>query len=118
MDISDGFVGDLQKLAAASNVDFEIGVDAVPFSPQVRLLIDAPENLETALTGGDDYQLLFTVPESRVASFRQKAQKAAVAVTELAVATESSGPKGSGNVTILDREGQRMRFGRASWRHF
>ena len=39
--------------------------------------------LETALTGGDDYEILCTVPPAKAEAFRAAAQAARVAVTEI-----------------------------------
>ena len=39
--------------------------------------------LETALTGGDDYEIVCTVPPAKAESFRAAAQAAGVAVTEI-----------------------------------
>jgi thiamine-monophosphate kinase len=58
IDVSDGLVGDLGKLAAASGCAAVLDVDALPST--------APRHC--VLHGGDDYELLFTVPPARVAA--------------------------------------------------
>lgn len=113
MDISDGFVGDLQKLAKASGVDFEIALDAVPFSRSTREALALPGALEAALTGGDDYQILLTVPEAGVAAFEASAGQGRVRVSFLGVAT-----KGSGRVSVLAPNGEALQLGRTSFTHF
>ncbi len=61
MDVSDGLVGDLAKLCRVSGVSARIEAPLVPLSAAAReALAIAPELLETALTGGDDYEILFT----------------------------------------------------------
>jgi len=63
MDLSDGLVGDAGKMAAASGVRLVIDAAAVPLSAAARTLIaGAPDLLTTALTGGDDYEILAAVP--------------------------------------------------------
>jgi len=52
IDISDGLVQDLGQLCAASGVGAVIDVATIPFSPD--------GDIKTMLTGGDDYELLFT----------------------------------------------------------
>jgi thiamine-monophosphate kinase len=52
IDVSDGFAADLWHLARASGVGFEL--DDVP--------VRAGATLEEALSGGEDYQLVFTAP--------------------------------------------------------
>jgi thiamine-monophosphate kinase len=62
MDLSDGLAGDLRKLMAASRVDAEIELDRLPIPAAVRSLF-RDEATQLAVTGGDDYELLFTAPE-------------------------------------------------------
>jgi thiamine-monophosphate kinase len=67
MDISDGMIGDVERLLQASQKGAHISLDKVPYSAAVQRLI--AQNLawrETALTGGDDYEILFTFsPQNR-----------------------------------------------------
>jgi thiamine-monophosphate kinase len=64
MDLSDGLMGDLPKILAASNVSAELDLGAIPVAAAVRALF--PEEwLTFATRGGEDYELLFTVPHHR-----------------------------------------------------
>jgi thiamine-monophosphate kinase len=65
IDLSDGLATDAGHVAAASGVELWIELDRVPCAPGV-----APEE---AATGGDDYELLFTIPPDR----REAAEAAA-----------------------------------------
>jgi len=62
IDISDGLVGDLGHLVRRSGVGACIDRDALPVADWIR----ANQRYELALSGGDDYQLLFSVPAARV----------------------------------------------------
>jgi thiamine-monophosphate kinase len=64
MDISDGLVGDLEHICVASGVGAVLEAARVPLSASARAAIAAGlgHGLGTALTGGDDYELLFTAP--------------------------------------------------------
>ena len=63
MDISDGLVGDLAKLCRASGVSADIEIGRVPRSAAARrALVHKPALIETILTGGDDYEVLATMP--------------------------------------------------------
>lgn len=62
IDLSDGLVGDLRKLLDASGVGAEIDIGRIPLSAALRQRFEMSEALEFALTGGDDYELLFTGP--------------------------------------------------------
>ena len=68
MDISDGLLGDLAKLARASKVSARVALADIPFSDAAReALALAPELLETLLSGGDDYELLACGDAARLA---------------------------------------------------
>ena len=71
IDISDGFQTDLSKLAKASNVGFNINIDQLPIRSEM-LEIDSEDAVSMALSGGDDYELCFTIPEDRRDEFEQK----------------------------------------------
>jgi thiamine-monophosphate kinase len=66
MDVSDGLLADLDKLCAASRCGAEIDVDAIPKSSALAATFDEATCCDLALSGGDDYELLFTVPAARV----------------------------------------------------
>lgn len=60
MDVSDGLAGDLAKLLRASSVGAVVDLPLIPLSPAARAALACdPALLETALTGGDDYEILF-----------------------------------------------------------
>lgn len=65
IDISDGLASELHHLARESGVAIDIEADAVPLSPAARAL--SPRALDWALYGGEDYELLFTVPPKKAA---------------------------------------------------
>lgn len=67
MDVSDGLLTDLDKLCAASGCGAEIDVDRLPKSQQLSAIFDAEQCIDFALSGGDDYELLFAVPPAHVA---------------------------------------------------
>lgn len=63
LDVSDGVVQDIQHILTASNVGAELDAAAIPISNMLKEWL--PDSaLELALTGGDDYELCFTAPES------------------------------------------------------
>ncbi|WP_067587570.1 thiamine-phosphate kinase [Endozoicomonas ascidiicola] len=62
LDISDGILGDLRHILKASDVGAEIDPSLVPISPALKRTFHPAAALKTALTGGDDYELCFTIP--------------------------------------------------------
>jgi thiamine-monophosphate kinase len=64
MDVSDGLLGDIGKLCAASGVGAVIDLEHLPVSAQLARRRDAADCERLVLAGGDDYELLFTLPEA------------------------------------------------------
>jgi thiamine-monophosphate kinase len=113
MDVSDGLVGDFAKLCRASGVAADIDVARVPLSEAAKAVISADAGvLETALTGGDDYEIVCTVPAARSASFQAAAKAANVAVTEIGEIKAGEG------VRFLAANGKALTFNRVSFSHF
>jgi thiamine-monophosphate kinase len=68
IDLSDGLADGVHRIAEASGVGLTIDADALPIGPAVRASFAArgADPIVEALTGGDDYELLFTVrPRTR-----------------------------------------------------
>jgi thiamine-monophosphate kinase len=62
MDVSDGLLGDLAKLCRASGVSATVHLERLPLSEALRECFDSAAAEGLALRGGDDYELLFTLP--------------------------------------------------------
>ena len=112
MDVSDGLAGDLAKLCRASGVAADIDVARVPLSAGARTALAAdPGALETILTGGDDYEVLLTLPPDRLAGFAAAAEKAGVAATEI-------GRVATGQGAHFMHDGRALTFARPAYSHF
>ncbi len=83
IDISDGLLADLGHIAAASDVAAVLDVDRLPLSPALAGYPERAQALDWALGGGDDYELCFTVPESRIETVTTVARDCRVALTEV-----------------------------------
>lgn len=68
MDVSDGLLGDLQKLCRASAVGARLDLEQLPVSAQLASRFCRADCERFVLFGGDDYELLFTVPADRAAA--------------------------------------------------
>lgn len=114
MDVSDGLAGDLAKLCRASGVSAEIRLTDVPVSPAARAVLAArASTMEALIAGGDDYEVLCTVPEDRLASFREASASAGVALTAIGVIRAGGGP-----VRFIDADGREVVLRRGSYSHF
>lgn len=69
IDISDGLLTDLDKLCAASGCGAHVDIDALPLSEALRATFAADACVQYALAGGDDYEIMFSIPPSRLAQF-------------------------------------------------
>ena len=113
MDISDGLVGDLAHICEASGVGATINADKVPLSAGVRARLSDPATLEAVLNGGDDYEILATIPKRKAGRFEKAAAAAGVPVTPVGRITA-----GGGRPVVLDAAGKVMRPATASHTHF
>jgi thiamine-monophosphate kinase len=90
MDLSDGLSSDLPRLCAASAVGARLESEKIPavwVSHSNRIL--GLDSLQLALHGGDDYELLFTIPANKAGMLPRKHKR--VALTQIGRITEESG---------------------------
>jgi thiamine-monophosphate kinase len=113
MDVSDGLAGNLGKLCRASGVAAHVEVDRVPLSKAARVAISSRSQLlETALTGGDDYEIVATVPARKLRAFRAAAQAVGVPLMQIGTVVAGRGAR------FIDANGRELTFDRASFSHF
>lgn len=106
IDISDGLVQDAGHIAETSGVDIEIEAYRVPLSDAARTVVtDRPDLFPVALTGGDDYELLFTAP-------------APVDGLEPTATAIGRVVEGTGRVIVLDGDDEPVTLTRPGYRHF
>ncbi|MFZ5723776.1 MAG: thiamine-phosphate kinase [Pseudomonadota bacterium] len=115
IDVSDGLLGDLAHVLAASAVDGVAGADidlaALPRSPVLAALSDDTA-LDCVLAGGDDYELCFTVPATAHERLPRIAAETGVPLTVIGRVTAGGG------LRCLDTRGQVRPVTRRSWEHF
>jgi thiamine-monophosphate kinase len=88
IDLSDGLASDLEHILQASGVGAEVQADALPLSPAFRAqLARQAELLDLALGGGEDYELLCTVPPGCVAAALALADHVRVPLTVIGTVT-------------------------------
>jgi len=109
IDISDGLLADLVHVLEASGVGARIEASALPLSPATRAL---PGARSCALCGGDDYELLFTVPVERAPVLSSLARKLQLPLTVIGRTRVEPG------LEVVDERGQPVALERLGWRHF
>ncbi|MGZ8417285.1 MAG: thiamine-phosphate kinase [Methyloceanibacter sp.] len=114
IDVSDGLVGDIAKLAQVSHVGAVIEASRVPFSPAARQALQhEPELLETLLTAGDDYEIVAAVPESSAGGFEAEAAAKGASVTVIGRIEGQAD-----EVRVLGPDGKTLTLERQSFSHF
>jgi len=110
MDISDGLVGDLAHICQESKVGAQINVDLVPISLAVKACF-RERALELALTGGEDYELLFTAGPRVMNKVKKSIPCPITIIGE--ITTEKVG-----KVQLVDSQGKLFNLKRTAWDHF
>lgn len=111
IDVSDGLFGDAGKLAQASGCGAAIEWERLPVSPQLVAVAGDTRARELALTGGEDYELCFTVRASDVERMTRELPPDRWGYSAIGVLTEAPG-------TFVTRSGTVMDFSHSGWDHF
>ncbi len=108
LDISDGLLADAGHIAASSGVTLCIELARVPLSPALQQL-PREQALRGALSGGDDYRLLFTLPPEHLADMQAQ-------WPELAVLGRVEA--GCAGVRLLAEDGRELPQPAGGYQHF
>jgi thiamine-monophosphate kinase len=110
MDISDGLLADLGHICAASQVSAEIYLDRLPIRPELKNRFGA-QAVELALSGGEDYQLLFTAKADNIKEAQTSSRYPITVIGEI-------GPWKEKAVQVIDRQGDVYLPLKTGWDHF
>lgn len=108
LDISDGLLADCGHIAKASKVALQIEQARVPIAAAVLRAVGDADALQCALSGGDDYQLAFTIAASYLEALQQR-------FTAVQVIGRVSAGQG---VQLLDSAGQSIKCAHLGYQHF
>jgi thiamine-monophosphate kinase len=118
LDVSDGLLADLRHICEASELAAVIEGPRVPLSTAVRAaLATNSEHITTVLTGGDDYEILFTAPPAALNELIELSQALDVPITAIG-RMESPSVGEQTQITVLDESGEHLIFDRSGWTHF
>jgi thiamine-monophosphate kinase len=112
LDVSDGLLADLGHLCEASGVGAEIESVLLPRSSALLTLFDETAARDFALSGGDDYELCFTVPASRAADVQADLARLGCGATRIGRIVEGEG------VRVRGEDGGWLEPLRQGWDHF
>jgi thiamine-monophosphate kinase len=110
MDISDGLISDLTHICQESKVGAQINVDLVPVAPAVKACF-GQRALELALTGGEDYELLFTASLQVMNRVIKAIQRPVTVIGEIM-------EEKAGRVTLVDSRVKKFNTKKTGWDHF
>jgi len=110
IDISDGLIADLTHVCEASHVSARIELNRVPASPSVKAIF-TDRALELALTGGEDYELLFTGSPEAIDKISRAASCPVSVIGEITAGK-------AGEITLLDSQGKPVDLPGTGWDHF
>jgi thiamine-monophosphate kinase len=109
IDLSDGLLSDLNQICKASQVSARVEVERVPIEPTVKVHF-GNKALEMALSGGEDYELLFTGRAEVIDRVKRKAACPITVIGEIAAGREG--------VIPVDKQGNPIDVGKRGWEHF
>ena len=108
IDTSDGLSVDLGHLCQESGCGAEVYLEQLPVSPELETLQTRARDF--ALNGGEDYQLLFTVPENKKNLLKGLDNK--YKLTPIGMMIEGEG------IILVDRRNRRKKLKPKPWLHF
>jgi thiamine-monophosphate kinase len=111
IDLSDGLIGDLPKLASASHVAARVAVDRLPLSAAMRASVPEAQARDWALAAGDDYELLLAVPAARHQELSDAAARLNLRLSVIGECVDGSGVTWSMN-------GEEFTSTLRGWDHF
>ncbi len=112
IDVSDGLAGDLQHILARSGVSAVVHYPKIPRPAVFAQLQDARLERDCVLSGGDDYELLFTAAAERRGDLERLSRELRIALARIGGITG-----GEPKLTVLDDAGQPLSF-RGAFDHF
>jgi thiamine-monophosphate kinase len=117
-DVSDGLVADLGHICEASGVAATIQAARVPLSEAGRaVLASEPAMLPALISGGDDYELVFTAPTEQIDAIARAAAAIGVPVSAIGGIIRRKHPDAP-LVSVSGPDGQALKIGHGGWRHF
>ncbi|MFP6740500.1 MAG: thiamine-phosphate kinase [Alphaproteobacteria bacterium] len=112
IDVSDGLIADLGHICDVSGVGADIEATQVPLSPAAKAAVATdPALMDRILTGGDDYELLFTADKADIDRISALAADLALPLTMIGQVVAGTG------VTVRTSNGEEMEFESIGWQH-
>ena len=101
IDVSDGLLGDCARLAEASGCGVSLEYEALPVSAALRCAVGEERARHLALTGGEDYELCFTVPAARLDDFAARCPAGEFGLSQIGTLTAQPGARVQRGATVM-----------------
>jgi thiamine-monophosphate kinase len=115
IDVSDGFLADLQHICEASKLSATIYQKNIPISAAAKLCLNKNVDLNQLLSGGDDYELIFTSAAKNKNKVEKLAKKIGVKITCVGHLQK---PKKQPEIHLLDNKNQEIEIHQYGWQHY
>jgi thiamine-monophosphate kinase len=102
IDVSDGLLADLGHILEASNLGATVALDNITCHDYLRSRLDEPIIQQCILAGGDDYELVFTAPQSQRDAIQQLGQQLNLPLSLIGKTTANLGTKVTYKQQLLD----------------
>ncbi|WP_169568680.1 thiamine-phosphate kinase [Sneathiella limimaris] len=112
LDVSDGLLADIGHLCVQSNTGALIERAKIPLSDAARRVIQSNSSFwQNIVSGGDDYELVFTIPDTQRSQLIEIEEKTGVMITVVGKMTEEEG------VHLIDEDGSKIPVATKGWTH-
>jgi len=112
IDISDGFLIDLERVTVAYKKGADIFLEKLPLSKNYTDLINSDEDpFLLALSGGEDYELLFTSHESNREKIKNLMDELHLNISEIGVITENK------RIDLYGHDNKILKYGKKGFVH-
>jgi thiamine-monophosphate kinase len=108
IDISDGLIADLGHILEASNVGADISLRDIPMNPWIK----KNKLIDIGLSGGDDYQLLFTAPKKNRNKINLVSKMPFIKLTRIGSIMKDK------RLKIIDHKGMLYKLKKKGYDHF
>ena len=110
IDLSDGLLSDLTHICKASRVGAKLWIDKLPIHALLKAAFKK-ESLRLALSGGEDYELLFTARSEVIVKLTEIMSSPVTVIGDIV-------RDDPGQVTLLDEQGKAVKWDEKGWDHF
>lgn len=114
IDVSDGLMLDLERISAKQGLGATVNVERIPLSSDyTKRVSDFSDDIYSiAISGGEDYELLFSSPEHNKEEIERLSRIQKIQITEIGRITEQT------SIRLLGRDGKEINYDKRGFVHF